>query len=546
MNLDTNLFVVGGIVLGLVLTVVAIISFISRNYIKVPPNKVAVFFGRKYKTKDGQEVGFRVVTGGAKFKIPILESVQFLDLSVFSLDLEVRKAPNKDGVPVNLKGVANVKILSDEAALMAACERFLGKTPNEIENIAFKNLEGHLRAIAGKMSIEDLVGDRTKLNQAVLDDATVDLKKLGLGVDLLTIQEVTDENGYIDQLGKKRTAEVGRDAQIGEAEAQKQSVIQTTTAQKEAALTQNDNLVKIAESEKTREVQKAAYSAEIAKEKATAEQAGPLATAKAMQEVVVAEQETERTKVEKETEVAEAIVAKTEKELESQIVKPAEATKKAEVIKADQEKQVSITQAEGNQQRMKITAEGERDKRILEAEGEAQAILKKATAEADAIKLKATAEAAGIEARGKAEGESVKAKLLAEADGLKAKLLAEAEGVEKKAEAYAKLDQTGQLLQILEVVERVAPELVKEFAGVMEAAAKPFESVGSISIVDFGGNGDATGRFAETVPGIVASFVTKLQAMGFDPTKLLDKVGIETGNLLSGTKPEEEKEEGKK
>lgn len=528
-----NLFVVGAVVLGLALTLVAIVTFISRNYIKVPPNKVAVFYGRKYKTKDGQEVGFRVVTGGAKFKIPILESVQYLDLSVFSLDLEVKKAPNKDGVEVNLKGVANVKILSDEAALMAACERFLGKTPNEIENIAFKNLEGHLRAIAGKMSIEELVGDRTKLNQAVLEDATVDLKKLGLGVDLLTIQEVTDEKGYIDQLGKKRTAEVVRDAEIGKAEADKQSTIQTTTAAKEAAPTQNENLVKIAESEKIRDVQKATFTAEVAKEQATAAQAGPLATAKAQKDVVIAEQETQKIKIEKETEVAEAVVAKTEKELESEVVKPAEAEKKAQIIKADQEKQVSITQAEGNQQKMQILAEGEKNKVVLEAEGEAQAIIKKATAEADAIKLKANAEATGIEAKGKAEGESIKAKLVAEADGLKAKLLAEAEGVEKKAEAYAKLDKTGQLLQILEVVERVAPQLVKEFAGVMAAAASPFANVDNISIVDFGGNGDATGRFAETVPGMVASFVTKLKAMGFDPTKLLDKVGIEAGDLLN-------------
>lgn len=530
------------------ITIIAIVSFISRNYIKVPPNKVAVFFGRKYTTKEGQEVGFRVVTGGAKFKIPILESVQFLDLSVFSLDLEVSKAPNKDGVPVNLKGVANVKILSDEASLMAACERFLGKTEEEIKNIAFKNLEGHLRAIAGKMSIEELVGDRTKLNQAILEDATVDLKKLGLGVDLLTIQEVTDQMGYIDQLGKKRTAEVVRDAEIGKADADKQSTIQTTTALKEAALTRNDNMVKTSESDKDRDVKKAGYEAEVATQNAISQQAGPLATAKAQKDVVIAQQETEKTKVLKETEVAEAIVSKTEKELESTVIKPAEAEKKKQIIKADQDKQVSITGAEASRQKMQIIAEGEKSKTVLDAEGQAEAILKRAQADADAIKLKATAEAAGIEAKGKAEGESTKAKLVAEAEGLKAKLLAEAEGVERKAEAYAKLDQTGKLLQILEVVERVAPQLVKEFAGVMQAAAAPFANVDNISIVDFGGNGDAAGRFAETVPGMVASFVTKLQAMGFDPTKLLEKVGIETGNLLSAPekKDEEKKDEEKK
>ena len=260
------LIIIAIAIAALVISIIGTITFITRNYIKVAPNQVAVFFGRKYKAKDGTEIGFKVVTGGAKFKIPIVESVQMLDLSVFSIDLEVKKAPNKDGVYVNLKGVANVKILSDEASLMAACERFLHKTPEQIKDIAFKNLEGHLRAIAGGMTIEELVGDRTKLNQAVLNDAATDLKKLGLGVDLLTIQEVTDDNGYIDQLGKKRTSEVTRDAAMGKATADKESTIQTTTAKKDAALAENTNLVGIAESEKERDVKKANFVAQVAKE----------------------------------------------------------------------------------------------------------------------------------------------------------------------------------------------------------------------------------------------------------------------------------------
>ncbi len=525
--MEQYLFIAGAVVV-LVIVIIGILSFISRNYIKVAPNQVAVFFGRKYKTKDGAEVGFKVVTGGAKFKVPIIESVQMLDLSVFSIDLDVRKAPNKDGVPVNLKGVANVKILSDESSLMAACERFLHKTPQEIQGIAFKNLEGHLRGIAGRMSIEELVGDRTKLNTEVLNDAAADLKKLGLGVDLLTIQEVTDDTGYIEQLGKKRTAEVTKDAQIGKAEAEKQSTIQTTTAIKDAAITENENEIKKAESAKDRDVKKASFVAAVAKETATAQQAGPLATAIALKDVVVAEQDMEKTKIQKQTEVAEEEVKRTEKSLEATVIKPAEAEKKSAIVKAEANKEVQITEATGQQESMQKIAEGAKQKAILEGQGAAEAIKAKLLAEADGIRAKSLAEADGI-----------KAKLLAEAEGRQAFLLAEAEGLLKKAEAYQKLEETGKLMQVLEAIERIAPAVVKEFAGVMEAAAKPLGNVDNISILDFG-SGDATGKFASTVPGMIAKFFSMASGAGLDITGLAKKLGIdptklmEKANLISG------------
>lgn len=188
-----------------------------RNYIKVPPNKVAVFHGRRHKSPDGKAVGFRLVTGGAAFRWPIVESVTYLDLTIFPIDLDVRDVPNKDGVLASVQAVANVKIRSDHQSLVAAAERFLGRSPEEIKQIAYKNLEGHLRSIVGRLTMEEIVRDRAKFNQEVLNEAASDLAKTGLGVDVLTIQRVADPEGYIEALGKKRTAEVKRDAQIGEA-----------------------------------------------------------------------------------------------------------------------------------------------------------------------------------------------------------------------------------------------------------------------------------------------------------------------------------------
>lgn len=459
----------------------------SKNYIKVPPNKVAIFYGRKHKV-DGREVGFRVVSGGAKLKLPVVEDLMWLDLNMFSIDLFVKNAPNKDGVLVSVKGVANVKILSDQASLMAAAERFLGMQPMQIQGIAHKNLEGHLRAIIGKLSVEEIVTDRGKLNQTVLSEAGEDLKKMGLSVDVLTIQEVEDEHEYIKSLGEKRTAEVKRDAEIGSAEAKRQATMQATTANQEAEVKKQENLALEAEAVKKLTVKQAEYRAETLAAEAKAEQAGLLATAEAKKAVV-----------EKEIAVAVAEAERREKELLREKVRPAEA-----------EKASAIAQAEGDRQKNILAAEAEKQKKVLEGEGKAAAI--------------------------RAEGQ-------AEADAIRAKLVAEAEGILKKAEAYEKLNQSGQILQILEAAQQLVPNALKEFAGVMQAAASPLGHADKIVVIDSGGangNGSAIERYANIGPQMIFGMLEKAKAMGFDLEGMLRQVEstmkpakqIDNGNSL--------------
>jgi flotillin len=507
--METSMFFIAGAIVILAIVFIGLLNFVARNYIKVPPNQVAVFFGRKnkIKTSDGEDVvkGFRVVTGGAKFRVPFIERVAFLDLTVFSIDVNVTDAPNKDGVPVTLRAVANVKIKSEEAALMAACERFLGRSQEEIKLISQRNLEGHLRSIAGRMTVEELVGDRAKLNAEILNDAAADLIKMGLGVDLLTVSEITDKYGYIDQLGKKRTAEVVRDAEIGKAEAEKESVIRTTTAQRLSREEANKNLVAIAESDKLRDVRKAEFNAEVDTQQMVAANAGPISDATQKQKVIAQETEIERIRISKLSEVAEVEIARREKELTATVIKPAEAARESEIIKAQGARQVSITEAEGRAKAIEMIADAEKKKLTLEGEGQANA---------------------------------TRARLLAEAEGIKAKLLAEAEGVLKKAEAYAKLDETGKLLQILEVVEKVLPGAIKEFAGVMQAAAQPLSNIKDVKIIDFGGQGNGGGtslsRFGQIAPEMVMKFVTALQGTGIDPADLFQKLGINLENFVPG------------
>ncbi len=502
------------ILLVLVAVVVLVVLMTAvRNYIKVPPNKVAVFYGRKHRTHDGKLVGFRLVTGGAGWKWPVLENITYLDLSVFPIDLDVRDVPNVDGVLVSVQAVANVKIRSDEQSLTAAAERFLGLSPPEIRQIAYKNLEGHLRSIVGRLTVEEIVRDRAKFNQEVLSEATSDLAKIGLGVDVLTIQKVADSEGYIDALGKKRTAEVKRDAQIGESAAARESTIQSTTALREGKEKENENLALVAQAEKERDVRKARYEAEVLSQQATARQAGPLAEAQARQQVVAQEVQVEFVRTQKQTTVAEAEALRREKQLLAEVVKPAEA-----------QKQQVILQAEATKQKQILEAEGKKAAVITIADAEKQRLAMEGTGAADALKAKLLAEAEGTRAKLLAEAEGNKAKLLAEAEGIKAKLLAEAEGALRKAEAFAKLDESSRTLLVLERF----PEVIRSFAPVAGAVAAPLGNIDKLVMIDSGAaNGNSTvSRLASTVPTTMFQVMQTAQALGLDTSALLGKLGV--------------------
>ncbi len=136
-------------------------------------------------------------------------------------------------MPVSVKAVANVKIRGDDTSLQAAAERFLGMTPTTIQQVIFQTLEGHLRSILGTLTVEEVNSDRQSFAQKLTSEATVDLEKMGIGVDVLTIQEISDEEDYLNALGKRRTAEVKRDATIGEAEAHRDAKIKSALALQE-------------------------------------------------------------------------------------------------------------------------------------------------------------------------------------------------------------------------------------------------------------------------------------------------------------------------
>ena len=211
-----------------------------------------------------------MVRGGAALRIPLLEKVEYLHLNVMTIPLEIKRAYTLKGVPVSVKAVANVKIRGDDTSLQASAERFLGMTHDQVQKVIFQTLEGHLRSILGTLTVEEVNSDRQSFAQKLTTEAATDLEKMGIGVDVLTIQEISDEEGYLDALGKRRTAEVKRDATIGEAEAHRDAKIKSSQALQEGEKAKFQADAEIAQSSRDFMIRQAQYQAEIETQKARA------------------------------------------------------------------------------------------------------------------------------------------------------------------------------------------------------------------------------------------------------------------------------------
>ncbi len=511
------------VVVGVVLALFIAMALFSKNYLKVPPNAVAVLSGRKRKTADGKIVGYRVVNGGATFRFPLLEQVDYLSLNVFTIPLEIKRAYTLKGVPISVKAVANVKIKSDDTSLRAAAERFLGMPPDQIQKVIFQTLEGHLRAILGTLTVEEVNSDRQSFAQKLTSEAAQDLERMGIGVDVLTVQEISDEEGYLDALGKKRTAEVKRDGTIGEAEATRDSKIKSAQAMQEGEKAKFDADANIAGAQRDFQIKQAQFLAEVETEKATAAQAGPLSEAKAKQQVIVEQVRIERMRTQEQISVQEQEVLRKQKELEATVIKSAEADRQAAILRAEAAKQAAILEAEGSKAAQIALAEAQQEKLRQEGIGRA----------------------AAVEAEGRAEAAKVEAIGLAQARAIEAQGVAEAQAILKKAEAWKQFNDAARLQTVLEKL----PSVLQASAGIFGAVAAPLGNIDKVVVIEQGNgaNGDGTGgigRVARTGPSLVFGLLQQLQALGLDVPTVLSQLGLNGGKLeqsaaSSGTKPAE-------
>lgn len=212
-----NLLLVGGIAIVGSLLLIGII--ISRMVYICPPNEVLIFSGTHRKVPGvDRPIGYRIIQGGRGIRIPLIEVVDRMELTNMVIELRVQGAYSRGGIPLNVQGVANVKVSSKSAQLANAIERFLGMTREQIMQVARETLEGNLRGVLSTLTPEEVNQDREKFASALVHEADHDLARLGLELTTLMIQHVSDDKGYLDSIGRRQTAELLMKSRISEAE----------------------------------------------------------------------------------------------------------------------------------------------------------------------------------------------------------------------------------------------------------------------------------------------------------------------------------------
>lgn len=294
----------------------AIFLVIRNLYYICQPSEVLIFAGSPTKTSDNRTVGYRLVKGGSSIRIPLLEQAFRMDLTNIIIELKVANAYSKGGIPLTVEGVANIKIAGEEPTIHNAIERLLGKSRQEIEQFAKETLEGNLRGVLASLTPEQVNEDKIAFAKSLLDEAEDDLEKLGLILDNLQIQNISDEVGYLDSLGRKQQADLIRDARIAEAQAKAESAIQTAENEKITSLRRIERDIEIAKAEAERRIQDA------------------LTKRVAMVTEAEAEIAAEVVRTQAEVAVQNERIKQVQQQLQADVVAPAEADCKRAIAKA--------------------------------------------------------------------------------------------------------------------------------------------------------------------------------------------------------------------
>lgn len=291
--------------------------FVIRNlYYICQPNEILIFAGSNRDLANGRQVGYRLVKGGSSIRVPLLERALRMDLSNMIINLKVANAYSKGGIPLTVEGVANIKIAGEEPAIHNAIERLLGKSRQEIEQMAKETLEGNLRGVLASLTPEQVNEDKLAFAKSLLDEAEDDLEKLGLVLDTLQIQNISDDVRYLDSIGRKQQADLLRDARIAEAQAKAESAIQTAENQKITELSRLDRDTGIARAEADRRIKDAMTKRGAVVAEAEAEIASELA------------------RIQAEVPVQQERIKQVEQQLQADVIAPAEADCKQAIARA--------------------------------------------------------------------------------------------------------------------------------------------------------------------------------------------------------------------
>ncbi len=318
---------------GIILLILKQFLFVCR------PNEILVFSGRSHRLPDGTVSGYKIIRGGRGFRMPFLETVSRMDMRLFPVEVAVQNAYSKGGIPLSVHAIANVKIASNDIAIRNAVERFLGASPQQIAIAAQQTLEGVLREVVSQLTPEEVNEDRLKFAETLVDNARDDLDKLGLELDVLKVQHVSDEQQYLANLGRGRIATMLRDAANAE-NAADQAVAEAKAAARQRAETAMKRAETVVAQKRN------AYRTSLAQFEAEAKQVENEAAVAAETERAVAEQE------------LQAMRADLEKlRLYCDVILPAEAKRKANELKARGEAAPTIENGKAMAEALRLVAQ---------------------------------------------------------------------------------------------------------------------------------------------------------------------------------------------
>jgi uncharacterized membrane protein YqiK len=430
------------VILGVAVGALILLFIVFKAMWRVAePNEALIISGLRHsESPDGvqESLGFKIVTGKGTLVLPGVQQVRRLSLDLREAELAIDCVTHQ-GIPLGIRGVVIFKVGDDFASIANAARRFLDQQA-QMDARVHNVFAGHLRAIVGGMTVEEMIRDREKLTQLTRASSGTEMEKLGLIVDSLQIQEIDDPTGYIANLGKPHAAAVASQARIAEAQADQEAT------EKE----QQADAIK-AEARRESSIKQSGYQAEVDEAAAKARQAGPLSDAAARQKVVV-----------EETKVAQLEGQREEQRLQASVRKPADARayQQTTLAKADRDAQISVAEAQARQVELAAEADAKRVK--LQAGAEAEHVRVQAAAQAESTRAIGEAEAHATQAKGLAEGESVRARGLAEAEAIKAR----AEALKDNQDAV------------------IGQELAMQWPAIVEAAAKPFGNVDQMIVLN--------------------------------------------------------------
>lgn len=466
--------------------VVAAVLFLlmafSSRYKTVSPDEALIVTGAALTgsnvVEDASGRRIKIVRGGGAFILPVFQRYEKLSLLTHKLEVRTPEVVyTSQGVPILADGVAIVKVGSSVEDVATAAEQFLTKPPDALEAEAREVLEGHLRAIMGAMTVEEVYRHRDKFAQEIQGVAALDLKKMGLQIVAFTIKDVRDPHGYLEALGKPRIAAVKREAEIAEAQAYRDARVQKAAADEEAMKAELLRDTRVAEANKEKELQIATFKREQDTAKAEADQAYFIQEARSKQAVTENQMQVELTRKDREIELEEKEIRRRANQYDAEVKKKADAERYAIEQSAEATKLRQMREAEALQYRIEAEARAKAEQQRLEGLAQADAERARGTAQADVIRLKG---------------------------------LAEAEAKQKLAEAFEKFGQAA----VLDILVKMMPELAGRIAD-------PLRSIDKITVVDTG-HGEGAAR--------VSNYVTSL--MSTAPEMLKSVAGIDVQELI--------------